>query len=784
MADKTLVVVESPAKAKTINKYLGRNYSVEASVGHIKDLVTFKLGVDTKNEFQPKYVTIRGKADIIKTLKTLAKSSKQVLIATDPDREGEAIAWHIAEEVKKINDNVKRVIFNEITKNGVKKGIENPRDLDENLFMSQQARRVMDRLIGFQISPFLSRAMINKTSQALSAGRVQSVALRILCERENYIKNFFPIDFWNINGDFKTNGSQISAKLVSYDGKDIKNPDGSGKAFSPEEQKKIDEKLAMLYYISSQEQADDMLMKIKRESYIVNDLTKKTVTRRPFAPFTTSSLQQEASKRLNFNNKKTMGLAQKLYEGVNVGDEGSVGLITYMRTDSVRLSPESQSAARDFIEKNYGKDYIPEKVPEYTSKSKNVQDAHEAIRPSSIEFTPKAIREYLEKDLADLYELIYNRFIASQMSSAVYDQTIVEIKGGDFIFRVTGSILKFRGFLAAYEDIKENGNGNENGASTENEDEGYILPNELEVGMNMNLIAANANKSQTKSLPRYNSASLVKELDEKGIGRPSTYATIISTLIDRNYMQMDKKTFLPTPLGIDVNEVLIHNFEALFNISFTANMEDNLDEVATGEKTYLQILNDFYQPFSETLKYAEEHGDIPEIVCEVCAAPMVIKVSRRGRFLGCSKYPDCTNTKPLPKIEQEQKKEPEIAQDINCDKCGKPMYIRESRFGKFYGCTNYPECDGTKPYTTGISCPKCKEGIVLERFSPKSKKKFFGCSRYPDCDYISKYEPVNQECPACKHYYIEVRFKKVEEEWVKYKRCPECKEAFEIKEEK
>ncbi|ROL61175.1 type I DNA topoisomerase [Bacteroidetes/Chlorobi group bacterium ChocPot_Mid] len=772
MAEKTLVVVESPAKSKTINKYLGKNYIVEASVGHIKDLVTFKLGVDVENNFQPKYVTIRGKAEVIKKLKQLAKSSGNVLIATDPDREGEAIAWHIAEEIKKINSNVKRVIFNEITKTGIKKGLNEPRELDEKLFMSQQARRVMDRLIGFQVSPFLSRALITKTTQILSAGRVQSVALRIICEREIHIRNFVPIDFWNINGQFKTNGTNFNAKLISFDGKDIKNPDGSAKGMSDEENIKIAEKLSSINYIKSQEQADELLERIKKENYSISEITKKSLSKKPYAPFTTSSLQQEASRHLGFNNKRTMSLAQRLYEGVNVGDE-TLGLITYMRTDSVRLSPEAQNAARDFVNHNFGPDYVPANVPEYTSKSKNVQDAHEAIRPTILEYTPSEVRKYLEKDLADLYELIFNRFIASQMTPAEYDQTTVEIKGGNFVFKATGSVITFKGFLAVYDEGKENGD-DENGKDSSD------LPDNLVNNMPLSLLNALANASQTKPMPRYNSASLVKELDEKGIGRPSTYAAIISTLMERNYVTMDKKSFVPTQLGEDVNEVLIKNFPDLFDISFTADMEENLDEVAEGQKSYVQILNDFYSPFTKSLKHAEEHGDIPEIECEVCHAPMVIKVSRKGRFLGCSRYPDCTNTKPLPKLQEEVKKEPEIAEGMVCPECGKPMYLRESRFGKFYGCINYPECKGTRPFTTGIACPKCKEGIVIERFSPKSRKKFYGCSRYPDCDYITKYEPINKKCPKCGHYYIELRFKKVNDEWVKYHRCPECNEVFEL----
>jgi DNA topoisomerase I len=782
MADKTLVIVESPAKARTINKYLGKNYFVEASVGHIKDLATFKLGVDVENDFQPKYVTIRGKGEIVKKIKTLSKSSKSVLIATDPDREGEAIAWHIAEEVKKNNENVKRVIFNEITKKGVKKGLTEPRDIDEKLFMSQQARRVMDRLIGFKVSPFLSRAMIEKTSQALSAGRVQSVALRIICEREKYINNFLPIDFWNINGNFTANDSSFTAKLVAFNGNDIKNPEGSAKGLTEEEQKIIDHRLQSINYISSQQQADELVEDIRNKDYSISDIIKKDVSRKPFAPFTTSSLQQEASKRLGFTNKKTMTLAQKLYEGVNVGEAGETGLITYMRTDSVRISKETQDAAREHIAKTYGNEFLPDTPPVYSSKSKNIQDAHEAIRPTTIEFTPAEVRKYLDKELADLYEMIYIRFIASQMLPAVYNQTTLEIKGNGYIFRLTGSILKFKGFLTIYEDIKENGN---NGNSNDNngKDNNNLPPN-LSVGMHLKLTDITANQSQTKPLPRYNSASLVKDLDEKGIGRPSTYATIISTLLDRKYVRMEKKSFQPTELGIDVNDVLIQNFPEIFDIGFTADMENNLDNVATGEKSYLQILNNFYEPFTKSLKHAEEHGNIPEIKCEKCGAPMVIKVSRRGRFLACSRYPECKFTKPLPKIDEQEKKEPVIAEGITCPKCGSPMYLRESRFGKFYGCSKYPECDGTRPYTTGITCPKCKGGTVIERFSPKSRKKFYTCSRYPDCDYISKYEPVDKKCPSCGHYYLEIHYKKVDDDWVKYLRCPECKEAFEMKEEK
>ena len=766
--NKTLVIVESPSKAKTINKYLGRNYVVTASVGHIKDLVKFKLGVDVDNDFEPRYITIRGKGDIIKDMKKLAKECKGVMIATDPDREGEAIAWHIAEVVKPFNDNVKRILFNEITKAGVKKGLEEPLEINTDLFMSQQARRVMDRLIGYQVSPFLSRAMLEKTSKALSAGRVQSVALRMLCERDAEIKDFEAIDYWNVNADFLTDSKKaVAARLLSYKGDKFSNPEGSAKAVTKEQ-------LDKLNYIKSAAQATGLTDLIKKENYSISDVTMKKVTRKPAAPFTTSSLQQEASRRLGFSNRKTMSVAQKLYEGMPIGDEGTTGLITYMRTDSVRLSPESEKSARTYVKTLYGNDFIPKESPVYKSKSKNIQDAHEAIRPTSLSVSPTIARQYLDKDFAVLYELIFNRFLASQMSNAQFEQTTVDIAGGDFVFRATGTVSKFKGFLAVYEDIKENGNGN---------GKKVVLPEGLEKDKNMNLDKVESNKSQTKAPAKYNSASLVKELDELGIGRPSTYASIVGTLLEREYVETEKKTFAPTTLGLDVNNVLVKNFPKLFDVSFTANMEANLDIVAVGDKTYAGMLKEFYGPFTASLEYAKEHGDIPEIICEECGAPMLIKVSRNGRFLGCSTYPECRFTKPLPRPLDEEKKEPVLAEGVICDVCGKPMYIRESRYGKFYGCSDYPKCKGIKPFTIGVKCPKCSEGDVIERVSPKNRKKFYGCSRYPDCDYISNYMPVDQHCPECDHHYLETRFKKVDDVWEKSLRCPQCKTVFPVKAE-
>ncbi len=775
MAEKTLVVVESPAKAKTINKYLGSKYLVMASVGHIKDLEKHKLGVDTEHDFAPKYVTVRGKAPLVKDLKKAAGNAKNVLIATDPDREGEAIAWHIAEELNKENKDIKRVLFTEITKAGVKRGLEHSRDIDMKLFMSQQARRVMDRLIGYQVSPFLSRAMLSKTSQSLSAGRVQSVALRMICEREDEIRNFIPINYWSINADFKDEKNAIlKTKLVSFDGKNLKNPEGSAKSNDESEQKQIDKYLKDLHYIDSQAKADDLISRIKKEQYAIKEINKKKVKRNPQAPFTTSSLQQEASKRLGFSNKKTMLLAQKLYEGIGLGSEGSVGLISYMRTDSVRLSPEAELAAKEYICNTYGKEYAPEQTPKYTSKSTNVQDAHEAIRPTSMEYTPDKVRQYLDRDEFRLYELIFNRFLASQMSPAVLDQTTINISGGDFIFRATGSIIVFKGFLAIYDDIKEEAQENVNSTSS------AVLPEYLHENMEMILKQCDSQSSATKPKPRYNEASLVKELDERGIGRPSTYASIVSTLVDRNYVILERKVFEPTELGMDVNVVLTKNFPELFNVTFTAEMENELDTIAEGSRTYIETMHNFYNPFKTALDTAESSGYIEEIKCEICGAPMVIKVSRRGRFLGCSKYPECTSTKPLPKSGNEKKEEPVIAEGVTCDLCGKQMYIRDSKYGKFYGCTDYPNCKGTKPITTDIKCPKCGEGMLSEKYSPKSRKSFWGCTNYPKCDYIANYQPVKKNCPSCGNDYLEIKFRKNGTDWEKYLNCPSCKEKFEL----
>lgn len=774
---KTLVIVESPAKAKTINKYLGSTYVVKSSVGHIKDLPSYNLGIDIKNEFKPRYEVIKGKNKIIDEIKETAKKSKEILIATDPDREGEAIAAHLAEEVDESKKPIHRVIFNEITKNGIKKGLENIRDIDQNLFMSQQARRVLDRIIGFQVSPFLSNAMIGKTSEKLSAGRVQSVALRLIVEREREIQNFDSIDYWSIYADFQNHEiKKLSTQLVGFDDKYIQKPTGSKKGKDEKETRDRIAELEKMHYIKSAEQANAILTKIKSiNDFKVSKKQTKEISRKPYAPYTTSTLQQEASKQLGFSNKKTMQIAQKLYEGVEIGDDGLVGLITYMRTDSVRISDDALNAVRAHIDKEFGKNYLPVRPNSYESKSKNVQDAHEAIRPTNLDYTMDLLKKHLSKDELALYRLIFTRFVASQMANAQLEQTTIELEALDLIFRATGSVVQFDGFLKVYKDMKdENGENNGN-----DDDEEVILPLGIEIGMLFNLIDAIIKQSQTKPPARYTQAGLIKVLDELGIGRPSTYATIVSTLTDRKYAELNRKTFSPTELGFQVNDVLINHFTDIFNVNFTSKMEEELDEVALGEKTYLEILNEFYDPFAKALEKAKGHnGDGSGIECPCCGGKLIIRVSRKGRFLGCSNYPTCTHTQPLPK-NTEEKKTPEVYPGASCPKCGKPMYLREGKYGKFLGCTDYPTCDGIAPITSNVTCPKCGQGHLIERFSPKTRKKFWSCSTYPNCNHLTNYEPINRECPSCKNYYLEYHFRKDDEgNWVKYIKCPECKAEF------
>lgn len=766
MAKKTLVVVESPAKAKTINKYLGRNYVVEASVGHIKDLVKSRLGVDVDNGYEPKYVTIKGKAEIIKKIRGLAAKAQTVLIATDPDREGEAIAWHLASEIRKKNTNIQRVLFNEITSSGVKKGLEAPREIDEALFLSQQARRVLDRLIGFKVSPFLWRALIGKSSTPLSAGRVQSVALRLICEREQEIGKFKPIEYWSIQGDFAPNGAgderkTFSARLASFDGRDIKNPEGS--ADDP-----ANADLDTMHFIRNEREAERLIASVRTMSFSISDVQVREVKRKPPQPFITSTLQQEASRRLGLNARKTMQIAQKLYEGVSMGDDGEVGLITYMRTDSFRISAEAQQAARERIEESFGAEYLPDTPPVYKSKNPNVQDAHEAIRPTALQYSPKDVRKATDVKTAKLYELIYNRFLASQMNPSISDQTSVIIAGDQCSFRASGSVLKFKGFLAAYAEVEDDDAKDDNAPKT--------LPPGLVSGLDLDLRDTQAKQSYTKAPPRFSEATLVKELEARGIGRPSTYAAIVGTIQERRYVEQQSRRFHATPLGLDVNEVLMKYFPDVFKTEFTAAMETELDTIAVGEHSYKEVVSDFFIPLQMSLTVAEEKGDIPDILCDNCNAPMEMKIGRFGAFFGCTRYPECDGIKTMKQLsgEDDAKEEPQLAEGVVCDECGGAMYTRSGRYGKFYGCANYPTCKGIKPIPLGIKCPKCKDGDIIERRGGKSNRTFYGCSRYPECDFIANYKPVNQACEACGHHYLEIRWKKDEGESLY---CPHCKNA-------
>lgn len=767
---KYIVLVESPSKAKTIKKYLGKDYIVEATVGHIKDLPKSSFGVDIENGFKPKIVSIKGKSDILKKIKTLAKESEKIFIATDPDREGEAIAQDIYDSIKNGDKEIYRVLFHEITEKGVKEGMQNPRKIDYNLVASQRARRVMDRIIGYKVSPLLWNTLHlieSSGDSALSAGRVQSVALRLICEREDEINNFIPIEYWSIIGIFENEGgTRFKSKLYSYQGKPYKVPE---KKFESEDEKI--EFFTKNFYIPDKQTANDLLEKCKLESFSISRIEKKIVNRNPAAPFTTSTLQQEASKKLFYRPRQTMQYAQKLYEGVELGKDEIVGLITYMRTDSVRVSNEAVEAAREYILKTYGKDFLPDSPRLYQSKKQNVQDAHEAIRPTNLKYTPEYVRKYLPKELYRLYELIWNRFIASQMKPAQFEQVSLDVKGGDFVFRSTGSTLLFKGYLAIYDE-----NGEEQSLDEDiNENENRI-PAGLNEGQVLNLVELIKNQHFTKPPARYTESSLVKELDNLGIGRPSTYASIISTLYDREYVIQEDRKLIPTELGKKVNELLVKNFDHIFNVNFTAQMEEELDEIADGINQYEKVLSDFYIPFKNVLDEVEKKIEKPK--CDLCGADMEIKVGRYGRFLACTNYPECKNIKSLKEFAQKENNEngKELL-DETCPKCGSQLVYRNSRYGKFIGCSKYPECDYTRPITLGIKCPKCNEGEITPRFT-KKRRIFYGCSRYPECDYVSWNKPTGEICPNCQKDLL-VIVKSGKKEKLK---CNSCNYVKEIEE--
>lgn len=663
---QNLVIVESPAKAKTIGKYLGKNYTVEASMGHIRDLPKSTLGVDIEDNFNPKYITIRGKGDLIAKLKKAAKKADKVYLATDPDREGEAISWHLANILKIPEDKKCRIVFNEITKTAVKSSIKEARQINNNLVDAQQARRILDRLVGYEISPILWK----NVKWGLSAGRVQSAALKLICDREEEIKKFEPKEYWTVDCIATKDRKKFPIKLTQYKGKKIE--------------------------INTKEETDKIIEELKKDKFIVTKVKKGTKVKNPLPPFTTSTLQQEASKKLNFMTKRTMSIAQVLYEGVEVKGHGTVGLITYMRTDSVRISDEAQGKALDFINSNFGKEYAPSKPRIYKGK-KNIQDAHEAIRPSVIEITPEIAKNSLTPEQYKLYSLIWNRFMASQMASCELNTNSIEIMNGDYKFKASGSRIKFDGFMKLYEYL------------TEEDSEDVSLP-ELNENDELSKVNIDGKQHFTQPPARYTEASFVKLLEEKGIGRPSTYVPTISVLLSRDYVNREKKNLFPTELGFIVNNIMSEYFEQIVDVEFTADMERNLDHIEEGQEEWREVVGEFFSPLKIALEKAEK--EISKVVIE------------------------------------------DEVSDVPCDKCGRMMVIKHGRYGKFLACPGYPECKNAKPIVEEIDapCPKCG-GKILAKKSKKGKK-FFGCANYPACDFVSWNEPLKDKCPDCGSYMV------------------------------
>lgn len=669
MADY-LVVVESPAKAKTIKKYLGKNYTVLASNGHIRDLPKSQLGIAVENNFEPKYITIRGKGDLLSKLKKEAKTAKKVFLATDPDREGEAISWHLASALEIDEKNIQRITFNEITKTAVQNAVKNPRAIDKDLVDAQQARRVLDRIVGYKISPLLWK----KVKKGLSAGRVQSVATRLVVDREREIEAFIPQEYWRIDAKLSKNGDR--------------------KKFNAHFYGDVDGKIEL----TNELQVREILKKIDGADYIVNKVELKTKSRNPAPPFTTSTLQQEASRKLNFTSRRTMQAAQQLYEGVDVKGKGTVGLITYMRTDSLRISDEARDAAFSYIKSTYGNEYAPEKPRIYKTK-KSAQDAHEAIRPSDITITPNQVKDSVTPDLYKVYKLIWERFVASQMASAIFDTVSVDINVADYVFKANGSTIKFPGFMKIYVESKE----------TKDNDDGALPV--LEKGEKLKLSKLEESQHFTEPPARYTEASLIKAMEEEGIGRPSTYAPTITTILSRNYISRKGKVLHPTELGTVITDLMIEYFKDIVDVEFTANMEEKLDDVEAGKNDWVKVVSDFYGPFDSTLKVAEDaigkikiEDEVSDVPCEKCGRMMVYKMGRYGKFLACPGFPECRNAKPIIK-----------ESGANCPKCGGKLLIKKSKKGKtYYGCEHNPGCEfmtWDMPLTQ--ECPKCG-GLLLE----------------------------------------------------------------------
>ncbi|HBJ1645770.1 MULTISPECIES: type I DNA topoisomerase [Clostridium] len=689
-----LVIVESPAKAKTIGKYLGKNYIVEASMGHIRDLPKSKLGVDIDNNYTPKYITIRGKGELLDKLKKAAKKSDKIYLATDPDREGEAISWHLA-NILKIPENEKcRIVFNEITKSAVKGAIKQARSIDLDLVDAQQARRILDRLVGYEISPILWK----NVKWGLSAGRVQSAALKLICDREEEIKAFIPKEYWSVDCILKKDRKKFPIRLSTYKSKKIE--------------------------INTEEEANKIKQELENDKFIINSIKKGNKVKNPLPPFTTSTLQQDASKKLNFMTKRTMSIAQALYEGIEIKGYGTVGLITYMRTDSMRISEEAQENTKIFIESTYGKEYLPSTPRIYKGK-KNIQDAHEAIRPTYVEITPEVAKENLTSEQYKLYSLIWNRFVASQMSSCVLNTNSIDILNGEYKFKASGSTINFDGFMKIYEYLNE-------------DDEKSVTLPVLEEGEELKSVSIEEKQHFTQPQPRYTEASFVKLLEEKGIGRPSTYVPTISTLVGRSYVIREKKNLIPTELGFIVNNIVSEYFTQIVDADFTADMEKKLDNVEEGSESWTKIVEEFFTPLKIAIEKAEK--EISKVVIED-------KVS-----------------------------------DVKCDKCGRMMVIKRGRYGEFLACPGYPECKNAKPIVEelDVPCPECGKTIVVKK--SKRGKKFFGCSGYPECTFVSWYEPVKDKCPKCESYMV-LKYSKTKGKYIKCSNG-ECDYTKELKEDK
>jgi len=793
---KSLVIVESPAKAKTIGKYLGKNFLVKASLGHIKDLPKNDLAVDVERDFKPTYVLIEGKKKLLQEIKQAAKNVERIYLAADPDREGEAICYHLQEELKgKRNGGptIHRVMFNEITAQAVRKAFQNPGQVDLRLVEAQQARRILDRLVGYKISPLLW----DKVRRGLSAGRVQTVALRLIVEREREIRAFQKREYWTIDAHLQARKPPVfDARLLKRNDEPVEIPDEAA--------------------------ARDILSKLEGATFTVRSVATREKKRQPAPPFITSTLQQEAARKLRFSVKRTMALAQRLYEGVELGQQGPVGLITYMRTDSTRVSAEALQQVRAYIAKKFGADYLPDSPNIYRSK-KDAQDAHEAIRPTSLDYSPEAVARYLGEDELKLYRLIWLRFVASQMTPAVFDQTTIEVVArgrdqADYLFRATGSVRKFDGFMAVYEEGKDQ-------QDEEDEELKHKLPPVTE-GEKLKLRRITPEQHFTEPPPRYTEATLVKQLEADGVGRPSTYATILSTIQERGYVTKQGGRFIPTELGMVVTDLLVENFDDIFEVRYTARMEEELDEIEEGKLDWRQAMREFYEKFRKDLERAERQmTDLKrlekptDLTCEKCGRPMVIKWGRHGSFIACTGYPECTNTRELkvdlPDVdgadlsEQDEaeycencgrpmvlkrgrygqfyactgypeckttrplarrERKPDVPLDESCPKCGSRLVVRDGRYGEFTACSNYPNCDYVKRTTTGVKCPDCGQGELIERRSKRGRT-FYGCERYPDCKFALWHKPLNEPCPECGNPYLVERWSKSGPQIG----CPKCR---------